>query len=55
MTGFQLGGAHGSGEIKDGAVHVHATFGVEGDRAVVGHVHAAHIGTWFARAYLLPL
>jgi predicted DNA-binding protein with PD1-like motif len=46
---------HGSGEIKDGVVHVHATFGVEGDRAVVGHVHAAHIGTWFARAYLLPV
>lgn len=46
---------HGSGEIRGGAVHVHATFGVEGDRAVVGHVHAAHIGTHFARAYLIPM
>jgi hypothetical protein len=45
---------HGSGEIRGGAVHVHATFGVQGDRAVVGHVHEAHIGTHFARAYLIP-
>ncbi len=49
------GELHGSGEIKDGVVHVHATMGVEGDKAIVGHLHAAHIGTWFARAYLLPL
>lgn len=46
---------HGSGEVKDGVVHIHATLGVEGDRAVVGHLHAAHIGTWFARVYLLPV
>ena len=46
---------HGSGEVKDGVVHVHATMGVEGDRAVVGHLHEAHVGTWFARAYLIPM
>jgi uncharacterized protein len=27
---------------------------VEGDRAISGHVHRAQVGTWFARAYLLP-
>jgi predicted DNA-binding protein with PD1-like motif len=45
---------HGSGEIKDGVVHVHATMAVQGDRAVAGHLHRAQIGTWFARAYVLP-
>lgn len=45
---------YGSGEIVDGAVHLHATMAVEGDRAVAGHLHRADIGTWFARVYLLP-
>jgi predicted DNA-binding protein with PD1-like motif len=44
---------HGSGEIKDGVVHVHATMAVQGDRAVAGQVHRAQIGTWFARAYVI--
>ncbi|GAA3000276.1 PCC domain-containing protein [Actinokineospora diospyrosa] len=46
---------HGSGEIRDGVVHVHATMAVQGDRAVAGHVHAAQVGTWFARAYLISI
>jgi len=45
---------HGTGEITDGAVHIHATMAVEGDRGVSGHVHRAQVGTWFARAYVLP-
>lgn len=45
---------HGAGEITDGAVHIHATMAVAGDRAVSGHVHRAHVGTWFARAYVVP-
>ncbi|MFB7719895.1 PCC domain-containing protein [Nocardia sp. NPDC056100] len=49
------GEMHGSGEIRDGKVHVHATFAIQGDRAVAGHVHAATIGAWFARAYVLPV
>jgi uncharacterized protein len=44
---------HGSGEIKDGVVHIHATMAVEGDRAIAGHLHRARIGTWFARAYVI--
>lgn len=44
----------GTGEIVDGQVHVHAVMAVEGDRAISGHLHEARIGTWFARAYLLP-
>ncbi|MFF0490112.1 PCC domain-containing protein [Nocardia sp. NPDC004068] len=45
---------HGSGEIVDGSVHIHATMAVQGDRAVAGHVHKANIETWFARAYVIP-
>jgi predicted DNA-binding protein with PD1-like motif len=43
----------GSGEITEGAVHVHAVMAVEGDRAVCGHLHNARIGAWFARVYLI--
>lgn len=43
----------GTGEVVDGVPHVHAVMAVEGDRAVSGHLHAAHIGTWFARAYVI--
>jgi uncharacterized protein len=43
----------GTGEIVDGAVHIHAVMAVEGDRGVSGHLHRAEIGTWFARAYVL--
>lgn len=44
----------GTGEIVDGAVHIHAVMAVAGDRAVSGHLHAAHVGTHFARAYVIP-
>lgn len=43
---------HGTGEIVDGKVHVHATMAVAGDKAIAGHLHAAKIGTHFARAYI---
>jgi predicted DNA-binding protein with PD1-like motif len=44
----------GTGEVVDGIVHLHVVMGIEGDRAVAGHLHQAHIGTWFARAYVQP-
>lgn len=43
-----------TGEIVAGKPHIHAVMAVQGDRAVAGHLHAAHIGTWFARAYVIP-
>ncbi|SHE57588.1 PCC domain-containing protein [Streptoalloteichus hindustanus] len=56
ITDYDLPGEmHGSGEIKDGAVHIHVTMAVEGDRAVSGHLHRAQIGAWFARAYVIPV
>jgi hypothetical protein len=44
-----------TGEIVDGAPHIHAVMAVEGDRAITGHLHQALVSTWFARAYLIPL
>lgn len=45
----------GTGEITGGVPHLHVVMAVEGDRAVTGHLHRAHIVTWFARAYVQPL
>lgn len=45
----------GTGEICGGRVHIHAVMAVEGDRGLSGHLHRADIGTWFARAYLVPV
>lgn len=42
----------GTGEIVEGAVHIHAVMAVEGDRAISGHLHRAQVSHWFARAYL---
>jgi uncharacterized protein len=44
----------GSGEIVNGAVHIHAVMAIEGDHAVAGHLHRAEIGTFFGRAYVIP-
>lgn len=49
----QPGEMHGTGEVVGGAVHVHATFGVEGNIARAGHVHSAQVGTWFVRVRVL--
>ncbi|MGB6161601.1 MAG: DUF296 domain-containing protein [Pseudonocardiaceae bacterium] len=44
----------GTGKITNGAVHIHAVMAVEGDQAVAGHLHREEIGTFFARAYVIP-
>jgi uncharacterized protein len=44
----------GTGEITNGAVHIHAIMAIEGDQAVTGHLHRAEIGTFFARVYVIP-
>jgi predicted DNA-binding protein with PD1-like motif len=44
----------GTGEITDGAVHVHAVLGGE-TGTVSGHLHWARVDHWFVRAYVLPL
>ena len=43
-----------TGEIVDGKPHIHAVMAVQGDRAIVGHLHKAQLDTSFARAYVIP-
>jgi uncharacterized protein len=43
-----------TGEIVDGKPHIHAVMAVQGDRAIGGHLHTAHLGSSFARAYVIP-
>jgi uncharacterized protein len=45
----------GTGEIINGAVHIHVVLGREGDGALVGHLHRATVETFFVHAYVLPL
>jgi uncharacterized protein len=44
-----------TGEITGGKPHIHAVMAIQGDRVVAGHLHSAQVGTWFARAYVIPL
>jgi predicted DNA-binding protein with PD1-like motif len=56
LTDYQVPGEmSGTGELVAGKAHVHATFGVHGDRAVTGHLHSAQVTTHFARVYLTPV
>ncbi|MEV0456040.1 PPC domain-containing DNA-binding protein [Catellatospora methionotrophica] len=45
----------GTGEIKDGKVHLHVVLGREGDVALSGHLHWARVETFFVNAYVIPL
>jgi uncharacterized protein len=45
----------GTGEIKDGAVHIHVTVGAEGNQSFSGHLHHATVTSFFVNAYVLPM
>lgn len=45
----------GTGEIKDGKLHVHVVLGAEGNETISGHLHSATVKTFFVNAYVLPL
>jgi len=45
----------GTGEIKDGKVHVHVVFGGQGDEAKAGHLHWARVEHFFVNAYVQAL
>lgn len=44
----------GTGEIKDGSVHIHVVLGSEGNQTISGHLHWARVKTFFVRAYCMP-
>jgi hypothetical protein len=45
----------GTGEIKDGVVHVHVTLGLQGDESKTGHLHRADVVHFFVNAYVQAL
>ncbi|GAA1377161.1 PCC domain-containing protein [Catellatospora chokoriensis] len=45
----------GTGEVKDGKVHLHVVLGREGDAALAGHLHWANVETFFVNAYVISL
>jgi predicted DNA-binding protein with PD1-like motif len=45
----------GTGEVKDGVLHLHVVLGREGDAALTGHLHWAQVKTFFVNAYVIPL
>lgn len=45
----------GTGEIRDGNVHIHVVLGSEGNQTFSGHLHSAHVKTFFVRAYCISL
>ena len=46
---------HGSGEITDGVVHVHATMAIQGGLSLAGHIEHAQVNTWFVHAYVISV
>ena len=45
----------GTGEVRDGVVHLHVVLGREGDTALTGHLHWARVDAHFVNAYVVPL
>jgi len=45
----------GTGEIKDGKLHIHVVLGAEGNATISGHLHWATVKTFFVNAYVQPL
>jgi predicted DNA-binding protein with PD1-like motif len=44
----------GTGEVRDGVVHIHCVLG-GADGPVAGHLHWANVRHWFVRAYVQPV
>lgn len=44
----------GTGEVKDGNVHIHCVMGGE-NGTVSGHLHWAKVENWFVNAYVIPV
>lgn len=45
----------GTGEIRDGSVHIHVVLGSEGNQTISGHLHWARVKTFFVRAYCIAV
>ncbi|SNT66008.1 Predicted DNA-binding protein with PD1-like DNA-binding motif [Asanoa hainanensis] len=45
----------GTGEVRDGAVHIHVVLGRQGDEARAGHLHWGNVNNFFVNAYVIPM
>ena len=45
----------GTGEIREGKPHIHCVLGREGDAALSGHLHSAHVVNWYVGIYVMPI
>src|SRR5262245_49444871 len=45
----------GTGEIRDGKVHLHVVLGADKDAPLAGHLHWARVQTYFVNAYVEAL
>lgn len=45
----------GTGEVTGGKPHIHCVLGRQGNSALAGHLHWAHVDTWFVNAYVIDL
>jgi uncharacterized protein len=43
----------GTGEIKDGKLHIHCVVSTEGNDALGGHLHWARVENFFVNAYVI--
>jgi len=44
----------GTGQVKDGKVHIHCVMGGDGG-TVSGHLHWAKVDHWFVDAHVIPV
>lgn len=45
----------GTGEIKNGVLHLHCVLGRDGDGALAGHLHWARVESFFVNAYVIDI
>lgn len=45
----------GSGEVRDGKLHLHCVLGLPNDVVKAGHLHWAYAETWFLAITVLPI
>ncbi|MCA1706770.1 MAG: DNA-binding protein [Actinobacteria bacterium] len=45
----------GTGELKNGVLHLHCVLAKEGDVALAGHLHWARVENFFVNAYVIAM
>lgn len=43
----------GTGEIREGKPHIHCTLSAEGNAAIHGHLHSAHVRAWYISVFVM--